>query len=199
MTLSQKVLEKVQKPLITKERGGDFPFNSQYQTIADKYVPVGVILEKFFGIEGASKDPAYQYIRDPFFFQWRQTLQAEKDAAMAQAQAAGGPKPGASPDIGGRIQAEANSDAASQEAYNIQGAIEGNQAAGQQINATADSAQNAMAAQNQVMNSVAKSEKAAETQKRLSEIHKKAVDSILEKMKKETAMLVKQVKATVEQ
>ncbi len=108
MTMDQ-VLQKVEKKPYGKALGGEFPFNPQFQAILDKYLPVGVILERFFGMEGASQDPSLQYYRDPFWFQ-NQSLQlqkvqmqqqaqmAQQQAAMAQQQqaAGGGGDPGAS-------------------------------------------------------------------------------------------------------
>jgi hypothetical protein len=65
--------------------GGDFPLNPQYQAILDKYLPVGVIVERFFGIPNASKDPNLQYFRDNFWFQNQQLMQAQQQM-QAQAQ-----------------------------------------------------------------------------------------------------------------
>lgn len=94
MTYDQ-VLEKVEKKPVGKKLGGEFPLNPQYQAILDKYVPVGVILEDFFGIVGASKNPALQYVRDPFWFQFQtMQMQAQQAQAQAQAQAASGGAPG---------------------------------------------------------------------------------------------------------
>jgi len=77
------VLEKVEKDPVGALLGGQLPLNPQYQAVLDKYVPVGVILEKFFGMQGASKDPKLQYVRDPF---WFQSLQMQMQAQMAQQQ-----------------------------------------------------------------------------------------------------------------
>ncbi len=93
-----EVLEKVEKKAIGKVMGGEFPLNPQFQAILDKYKTVGEILEFFFGIEGASKQPQWAYVRDPFWFQWQQLQmqqqQMQQQAAMQQQQAAqGGPPP----------------------------------------------------------------------------------------------------------
>ena len=87
------VLAQVQKKPVGPSVGGKLPFNPGWQAILDKYVPVGVILEQFFGVEGAAKQPQYQYLRDPFWFQWQQLqMQAQQmqqqQAAMQQAQQA---------------------------------------------------------------------------------------------------------------
>lgn len=89
MTYDQ-VLEKVEKKPVGKEFGGEFPINPQFQAIIDKYLTVGVIVEKFFGIANASKDPNLQYIRDPFWFNFQQLQQQAQAAQQAQQAAAGG-------------------------------------------------------------------------------------------------------------
>jgi intein/homing endonuclease len=92
------VLEQVEKDPVPVNVGGTFPLNPQWQAIVDKYVPVGVLLEQFFGIEGASQNPEWNYVRDPYFFQNREfNLQMQMMEQQAQAeqraQAAGGPPP----------------------------------------------------------------------------------------------------------
>ena len=92
-----EVLDKVEKKPISKAMAGDFPINPQLQAILDKYVKVGDIMEYFLGIKGASKDPQYQYVRDPFYFQMlqlqvQQQQMQQQQQAMAQQQAAGGPQ-----------------------------------------------------------------------------------------------------------
>ena len=83
-----EVLEKVEKKAVGKRMGGEFPLSPAYQAILDKYVTVGEIKEFFFGVEGASKDPRYDYIRDPFWFQQVQLqMQAQQMQQQAQAQA----------------------------------------------------------------------------------------------------------------
>lgn len=80
-----EVLEKVEKKAIGKAMGGEFPLNPQYAAILDKYMPVGKILEFFFGVQGAGQDPQWSYVRDPFWFQWQQ-LQMQAQQAQQQAQ-----------------------------------------------------------------------------------------------------------------
>jgi hypothetical protein len=85
-----EVMQKVEKKPIPKQFGGDFPLNPQLQSIMDKYVPVGLIMEHFLGMEGASKDPDLQYRRDPFYFQQLQLKLQSQQAAAAPAPAPGG-------------------------------------------------------------------------------------------------------------
>jgi hypothetical protein len=82
------IMRQTEHEPIGRELGGDFPLNIAVQQVIDKHVMVGVILEKFFGIEGASADPRFQYIRDPFFFQWQQYQ--DQKALMQQQAAQGG-------------------------------------------------------------------------------------------------------------
>ncbi len=93
-----EILDKVEKDPVDAMLGGDFPLNPAYQAILDKYVPVGVILERFFGMKGASQDPKWQYVRDPFYFQalqlQMQQQQMQQQAQMQQQQAAQGGPPG---------------------------------------------------------------------------------------------------------
>lgn len=100
-----EVLNKVEKDPVGKEFGGEFPLNPQYQMILDKYLTVGQILEKFFGVKGASQRPELQYFRDPFFFQnmqmQMQMQQMQMQAQQMQAQAQQG---GAPPQQGGEGQ-----------------------------------------------------------------------------------------------
>jgi hypothetical protein len=85
------VMDIVEKDPIPKELCGDLLLNPQYLQHLDKYVPVGMILEKLMGIQGASKDPQFAYVRDPFWFQWQEMQQQAQ--AMQQQAAAGGPPP----------------------------------------------------------------------------------------------------------
>ncbi len=94
LTVNQ-IMQKVEKPTLPKKFCGDFLLNPQWQAALDKLVPVGVIMEEFLGIEGASKDPRYDYLRDPFYFQQMQLMQAAQQAAAAP------PPDGASPAAGG--------------------------------------------------------------------------------------------------
>ncbi len=107
-----EILSKVEKDPVGKEWGGEFPLNPQYQMVLDKYVRVGAIIEKFFGVHGASKAQDLQYYRDPFWFQWQQLMmqmqQMQMQMQQAQAQQAGGQPPsgegGPPPEGGGEPQ-----------------------------------------------------------------------------------------------
>ena len=98
-----EVLEKVEKKAIGKRLGGEYPLNPQYQAVLDKFVPVGFQLENFFGVEGAAQDEQWNYVRDPFWFQKQQLIQAQQQAqaqaqqqqAQAQQQQQGGGDPNA--------------------------------------------------------------------------------------------------------
>lgn len=81
-----EILQRVEKKHIGKRFGGKFPFNPQWQAILDKYLPVGVILEEFFDVQGASKDPQWQYVRDPLWFQWQQLQMQKQQMQMQQEQ-----------------------------------------------------------------------------------------------------------------
>jgi len=83
MTMNE-VLEQVEKKPIEKEFGGDFLLNPQWQAQIDKYVMVGEIMEHFFNKKGASKNPQFQYIRDPFFFQWQQLVSQQQQVAAQE-------------------------------------------------------------------------------------------------------------------
>ena len=93
MTMDE-VLDTVEKDPVGREWGGELLFNPQYQAILDKYLPVGAIVEHFFGIKGASTDPSLHYYRDAFWFQMQnlqmQAQQMQQQAQMAQQQAAQG-------------------------------------------------------------------------------------------------------------
>jgi len=78
------IMEKVEKRPVGKRYGGQYLLSPQWQAIVEKYLMVGDILEHFFGIEGASQDPKYQYIRDPF---WFQNVQLQQEAQQMQQQA----------------------------------------------------------------------------------------------------------------
>lgn len=81
-----EILQKVNKKPVGPDWAGGFPLNQQYQAILDKYFTVGEIMEHFFQKKGASKDPKFQYFRDPFYFQFLQ-LQMQQQQMQAQAQA----------------------------------------------------------------------------------------------------------------
>jgi hypothetical protein len=100
-----EILDKVEKEPVGKLWGGDFPLNPSYQGILDKYITVGQILEHFFGQKDASKDPRFDYIRDPYYFQFMQfqaqQQQMQQQMQMQQQQAAQGGGGGGPSDGGG--------------------------------------------------------------------------------------------------
>lgn len=84
------IMEKVEKKPLGRQLGGEFPLNPQYQAVIEKYLTFGEIKEKFFDVEGASKDPKLVFYQNPFYFQF---LQLNMQAQQAQ-QAATNPPPG---------------------------------------------------------------------------------------------------------
>lgn len=79
-----EVMQVTEKNPIPKEMGGDFPLNPQFQQVISQYLTVGEILENFLGRKGAAADPRYQYVRDPFWFQYQQILLQKAQLAMQQ-------------------------------------------------------------------------------------------------------------------
>lgn len=79
-----EIMESTEKNPVPKELGGDFPLNPQFQQVLGSYLTVGEILENFFGKKGATQDPRYQYVRDPFWFQYQQILLQKAQMAMQQ-------------------------------------------------------------------------------------------------------------------
>lgn len=90
------VLEKVEKPLVGKAMGGDYPLNPQYQAVLDKLFTVGQQKAFFTGDESARNDPTLAFYPNQFWFQWQQMLmqkqqmeqQAQQMEMQAQQQAA---------------------------------------------------------------------------------------------------------------
>jgi hypothetical protein len=84
MTVNE-LLMAVEKPIIPKFLGGDYPLNPAIQQILKENVPFGVILENFLGIKGASQDPKYQFIQNNFYFQYLQYMN-QMETQMQQMQ-----------------------------------------------------------------------------------------------------------------
>jgi hypothetical protein len=85
------VLERVEKKPLGKRWGGTLPLNPVIKGYMDQMFTVGTILEHFCGIEGASKDPDYAYVRDEYWFKWKEMRQMQEQAqqqAQVQAQQA---------------------------------------------------------------------------------------------------------------
>ena len=96
---TDEILDTVEKDPIGKKWGGEFLLNPQWQAVVDKYIPVGDIMEHFFGVEGASKNPSLHYFRDSFWFQMQAFMQQQQQMQMQaqqaqQAAAQGQPPPG---------------------------------------------------------------------------------------------------------
>ena len=122
LTISE-IMEKVEKKPIDSDLAGQMVLNPLWQAKLDAYVPVGVIREKIFGIQGASKDPTLQYYRDSFWFQWQtMLLQKQQMEMQAQAQQQGQAPGGQQPPQGGPGGGDAPQDPNAQ-----QGAPEGAQ------------------------------------------------------------------------
>lgn len=115
MTYDQ-VMGKVEKPVLGKLWGGEFPLNPQLQAIQDKFLLVNDIRQHFFGLP---PDPRFDYVRDPFWFQNIQIQQAQQqaDKAAQQAQQPGGGDGGGAPPDGASAGGSASA--------NDQGSAEG--------------------------------------------------------------------------
>jgi hypothetical protein len=109
---ADEVLEKVEKKAIGKQFGGQFLLNPQWQQVVDKYCYQGDIMEYFFGMKGASKDPSLRFINNPMWFQWQefqlevqqmqmQQQQMQQQAQMQQQQGGQPGQPGQDPQQGG--------------------------------------------------------------------------------------------------
>ena len=115
MTMDE-VLEKVEKKPVGKEWGGGFLLNPQWQAVLDKYVPQGMIMEHFFGMKNASKDPRYDFLNNPNYFTQMQLMQAEQQAQQQAQMAAQQPPPGPGGADDGKGGAEEGSDQGAQDA-----------------------------------------------------------------------------------
>ncbi len=91
MTMND-ILEKLERKPIDKRWCSEIPLNPVYKSYLDQYHTVGVIKEHWCGEEGASKDPRWDYPRDPLYFQnWQlrlqeQQLQLQQQQMQMQAQ-----------------------------------------------------------------------------------------------------------------
>jgi len=132
-----EVLDKVEKKPVGKEWGGQFLLNPQWQAVLDKYVPQGMIMEHFFGMKGASKDPRYDFLNNPNYFQQMSLLQAEQQAQQMAAQQPQ-PPPGGG-DGGGQPQDQGGAEGQPQDQQGGQEQPQG-QDGGQPQEATPDQA-----------------------------------------------------------
>lgn len=76
-----EVMARTERPLLGKQWGGDFPHNETLQQILNQYFTVGQVKEHFFGHEGAAKDPRWDYLPNPFYFQNLQMIMAQQQMA----------------------------------------------------------------------------------------------------------------------
>ena len=94
-----EVLEAVEKDPIGAAAGGQLPLNPQWLQAVSPFMKVGQIRAVFFDDPAAAKDPQWNYVRDPFWFQQQQMLMQQQQLAMQQqqmaAQQAAGGAPGA--------------------------------------------------------------------------------------------------------
>ncbi len=98
------ILDEVEKHPLPKFMGGEYPLNPSFQQVLDKNVTVGVQLEYFLGMKGASQDPQYAYLRDPMYFtnkQLQMQAQQMQQQAMQPQQDPGSPDGGGAPPDGG--------------------------------------------------------------------------------------------------
>lgn len=179
-----EVLSKVEKDPIGKEYGGDVPLNPAIQAVWDKYLTVGQILERFFGMKGASQDPTLNYRRDPFWFQQLQLqMQAQQMQQQAAAAAAGGGAPGG--DDGGGGGEGGGGDDGKQEPAQGQGAQTENQktqAAGEaSASPGPDQGSDLTRSIDQAIVALSKSEKQLPASKRRTlALHRKLVENALD-------------------
>lgn len=92
-----EVLAQVEKKPVGLEWGGQFPLNPAVQQVLLNYLTFGQILERFFGVKDASKDPQHQWYQNPAWMQWQQMQMQQQQAQQqqeAQAQQAQQPQPG---------------------------------------------------------------------------------------------------------
>lgn len=77
-----EVMQAVDKETVGSRYGGEFPFSERYQLIADKYVTVGELVEKFLDDPTARFDVLLNFRRDPFAMQYMQMLMQVNPAAL---------------------------------------------------------------------------------------------------------------------
>lgn len=190
-----EILAKVEKKPIGPEFGGEFPINPQWQAIVDKYLTVGQIQERFFKMQDASKNPAFQYVRDPFWFQWQQlqmqAQQMQQQAQMQQQQAQQGP-----PDSGGGGQSQPQGDQsgeAQQQGANIQqGQEESQQAAQQEQQQPGEDLQRSIDEAQQLL--LTKGERAlSPSKRRILAQHRMTVDHFMKAWEKESQDAIKEI------
>jgi hypothetical protein len=180
-----EVMEHVEKDPVGMEWGGEFPLNPQYQMVLDKYFSVGQIMEKFFGVKDAGKNPDLQYYRDPFWFQMQQ-LKQQAQQLQAQAQAAqqgeGGPPSGGGG--GGESSGGESGPPAKESGGESEGGGEGGKEQESDLTTGID----------QVINLLSKSEaQLPPSKRRLLAQHRKIVEDMLAGMEKDVQQSMKEL------
>lgn len=79
-----EIMKKVEKHGLPRELGGDFPLNPAFQAVLDKFFTVGEQMEYWCNKKGASKDPRYDYLRDPLYFNNLQIIQGQQQLQQQQ-------------------------------------------------------------------------------------------------------------------
>ncbi len=87
MTMDE-ILQKVEKKPVGLKAAGQVLLNPAWQQLCDAHLTVGEFEEQFMGREGASKDPALSYRRDPMWFQFQAMMMQAQQAQQAQQQQA---------------------------------------------------------------------------------------------------------------
>lgn len=208
-----EILQKVEKDPIGKEWGGEVPLNPAIQAIWDKYLTVGQILERFFGMKGAAQDPTLNYRRDPFWFQQLQQQMQEQQMAMQQQQAqmqqqagaagGGGPEGGGDDGSGGGGQAPSGGDdqGDSQQAGGDAQTENQKTAAVQESSASPGGApaEDLTRSIDQALGLLTKSEKQLSPSKRkLLAMHKKIVDNAVKGWQDDSDEVIKEVLAVAD-
>ena len=169
-----EVMERTEHDPLGKKWGGEFPLNPSWQAAVAPYLTAGEIREKFFGVEGASKDPEWAFVQDQFWMQWAQ-MQMQQQQAQQQAQAQQQqPQPGAQPQDGsGQDQG--------------QGDQQQGQDQGQGNSEIANGA-------DQVLQALGKSElNLPPNRRRLVAQHKKLVDSLMSEWERESKQALREI------
>lgn len=84
-----EVLSKVEKTPLGPQFGGGVPLNPTVWQNIQQFKTFGEILEQFFGVQGAAKDPRNQFYMNQHWFGWQQMLmQQQQMQAQAQQQQA---------------------------------------------------------------------------------------------------------------
>lgn len=193
-----EVLQKVEKKAVGKALGGEFPLNPQYQAVLDKYVPVGQILESFFGVKGAAKNPQWAYVRDPFWFQFMQMQQqAQMAQQQAQAQAQQAQQGGGGQGDGGGEQGPPQDqtqqgEAAKPDREQVQTEAEKSQAA-QEQSASPDLSR----AIDQALGSLSKAEKLSPGRKRLVQRQRQLLGDIIKTWDQEAAAAAREIARSI--